>query len=86
MAAMVTLPGPIVSAAWLADQLGHPGLRVADVRWALAGPPGRDRYEEGHVPGDRKPDRKPGGRAWTQMHAADAEPGRVSVDGRLRTA
>lgn len=51
MAAMVTLPGPIVSAAWLADRLGHPGLRVADVRWALAGPPGRAAYEAGHLPG-----------------------------------
>ena len=48
---MLTLPGPIVSVAWLADRLGHPGLRVADVRWALAGPPGRERYEGGHLPG-----------------------------------
>lgn len=48
---MLTLPGPIVSVAWLADHLDHPGLRVADVRWALAGPPGRERYEAGHLPG-----------------------------------
>ena len=51
MAAMVTLPGPIVSVAWLADHIDHPGLRVADVRWALTGPPGRERYEGGHLPG-----------------------------------
>ena len=48
---MLTLPGPIVSVAWLADHIDHPGLRVADVRWALAGPPGRERYEGGHLPG-----------------------------------
>ncbi len=48
---MLTLPGPIVGVAWLADHLDHPGLRVADVRWSLAGPPGRDRYEAGHLPG-----------------------------------
>ena len=51
MAAMVTLSGPIASAAWLADHLEQPGLRVADLRWALSGPPGRERYEGGHLPG-----------------------------------
>jgi thiosulfate/3-mercaptopyruvate sulfurtransferase len=51
MAAMVTLPGPIVSVAWLAAQLAHPELRIADVRWALAGPPGREHYAGGHLPG-----------------------------------
>jgi len=48
---VLTLPGPIVDVAWLARRLHHPGLRVADVRWALAGPPGRERYEGGHLPG-----------------------------------
>ena len=48
---MLTLPGPIVGVAWLADHLDHQGLRVADVRWALSGPAGRDRYERGHLPG-----------------------------------
>lgn len=48
---MLTLPGPIVSVAWLADHLDHPCMRVADVRWALAGPPGRLRYRRGHLPG-----------------------------------
>ena len=48
---MLTLPGPIVSAAWLAERLQHPGLRLADVRWALNGPPGQDAYAAGHLPG-----------------------------------
>ena len=48
---MLTLPGPIVSVAWLAERLQHPELRIADVRWALAGPPGRDAYADGHLPG-----------------------------------
>lgn len=51
MPGMLTLPGPVVDVGWLHDHLAHPGLRVADVRWALAGPPGRERYAEGHVPG-----------------------------------
>lgn len=48
---MLTLPGPIVSVAWLAERLQHPELRIADVRWALNGPPVRDAYADGHLPG-----------------------------------
>lgn len=48
---MLSLPGPLVSVDWLAANIAHPSLRVADVRWALAGPPGRERYEGGHIPG-----------------------------------
>lgn len=48
---MLTLPGPIVGVDWLADHIGHPELRVADVRWALAAPPGLERYQSGHLPG-----------------------------------
>ena len=48
---MLTLPGPIVSVAWLAERLKHPELRIADVRWALSGPPGREAYAAGHLPG-----------------------------------
>ena len=48
---MLTLPGQIVSIAWLADHLDHPDLRVADVRWSLTGPPGIEQYAEGHLPG-----------------------------------
>lgn len=48
---MLELPSPVVSAAWLHDHLDHPALRIADVRWSLAGPPGRDLYREGHIRG-----------------------------------
>lgn len=48
---MLRLPGPIVSVDWLQTHLHDPALRVADVRWSLAGPPGRERYESGHLPG-----------------------------------
>ena len=48
---MLTLPGPLVGVDWLADHLHDPALRVADVRWSLAGPPGRERYDAGHLPG-----------------------------------
>jgi thiosulfate/3-mercaptopyruvate sulfurtransferase len=48
---VLTLPGPVVDVDWLRDHLDDPHLRVADVRWALSGPPGRDRYDAGHLPG-----------------------------------
>ena len=48
---MLSLPGPLVSVGWLADHLSDPALRVADVRWSLAGPPGRERYAAGHIRG-----------------------------------
>ena len=48
---MLRLPGPIVSVDWLRTHLDDPHLRVADVRWSLSGPPGRDRYAAGHLPG-----------------------------------
>ena len=48
---MLTLPGPIVSVSWLAEHLDDPGLRIADVRWSLTGPSGRERYADGHLPG-----------------------------------
>ncbi len=45
-------PGPIVSAQWLADNLGDPSMVVADVRWSLGAPgAGRAEYVAGHVPG-----------------------------------
>jgi thiosulfate/3-mercaptopyruvate sulfurtransferase len=49
--AVLSLPGPVVSVEWLRDHLADPELRVADVRWSLAGPPGRERYEHGHLSG-----------------------------------
>lgn len=48
---MLSLPGPVVSVDWLHAHLDEPALRVADVRWSLAGPPGRELYERGHLPG-----------------------------------
>lgn len=48
---MLRLPGPLVSVDWLASNLTDPGLRIADVRWSLAGPPGRELYADGHLPG-----------------------------------
>lgn len=47
---MLTLPGPIVSAAWLLEHATHRDLRIVDLRWSLTGPPGRDRYAAGHIP------------------------------------
>jgi thiosulfate/3-mercaptopyruvate sulfurtransferase len=38
----------LVDAKWLSE---HPGVRVADLRWSLKGPPGRQMYEGGHIPG-----------------------------------
>ena len=50
-ARVLTLPGPLIGVDWLADHLDDPALRVADVRWSLAGPTGRERYDAGHIPG-----------------------------------
>ena len=47
---MLRLPGPIVSVDWLQTHLHDPALRIADVRWSLAGPPGRELYDAGHLP------------------------------------
>lgn len=41
--------GPLVSADWLAANLG--AVRVVDVRWYLGGPSGWDVYAGGHIPG-----------------------------------
>ena len=40
---------PFVDAAWLRANLA--GVVVADVRWQLQGPSGREEYEAGHIPG-----------------------------------
>ncbi len=48
---MLSLPGPLVSVDWLAAHSADPNLRIADVRWSLSGPPGRERYAAGHIPG-----------------------------------
>ena len=46
---MIELPGPLVSADWLAAHLDD--VYVADVRWYLDGRSGRAAYQAGHVPG-----------------------------------
>ena len=51
----VTVPGPSVSAGWLADRLGRPGLVVLDASWYLPGS-GRDpaaEFVERRIPGAR---------------------------------
>ena len=40
---------PFVDSAWLRDRIGN--LVVADVRWQLQGPSGREEYATGHIPG-----------------------------------
>ncbi len=48
---MPTLPGPLVTAAWLRQHATHRPLRIVDLRWSLTPPSGRERYEAGHLPG-----------------------------------
>lgn len=48
---VLSLPGPLVDVDWLAAHLTDRTLRIADVRWSLSGPAGRERYEAGHLPG-----------------------------------
>jgi thiosulfate/3-mercaptopyruvate sulfurtransferase len=48
---VLRLPAPIVSVDWLHAHLADPSLRIVDVRWSLIGPPGREQYADGHVPG-----------------------------------
>ena len=43
---------PLVGPAELRNALAAgPGVTVLDVRWSLTGPPGREAYERGHLPG-----------------------------------
>ena len=43
--------GPLVTADWLAAQMGSPHTVVADARWYLQGKRGIDEYRVGHLPG-----------------------------------
>jgi thiosulfate/3-mercaptopyruvate sulfurtransferase len=48
----VTAPGALIDAVDLANRLAGPSAPIVlDVRWRLGGPPGRDDYLAGHVPG-----------------------------------
>ena len=46
----MTDASPLISTQWLAAQLGHPQLRIVDIRSAVDGG-ARAAYEEAHVPG-----------------------------------
>lgn len=48
---VLRLPAPVVDADWLNAHLADPALRIADVRWSLAGPPDRELWQAGHIPG-----------------------------------
>lgn len=41
--------GPLVGADWLAQHADT--VAIVDTRWNLQGPPGRDEYDSGHIPG-----------------------------------
>lgn len=44
--------GPLVTAAWLRERLGDPGVRVVDCRYRLGEPgAGEVLWREGHIPG-----------------------------------
>lgn len=46
---MTRFPGPLVTAAWLAEH--HDEVVLADVRWYLDGRSGRASFESAHLPG-----------------------------------
>jgi thiosulfate/3-mercaptopyruvate sulfurtransferase len=69
--------GSLVTADWLRDALGDPGLRVVDCRWKLGDPDaGRAAYRSGHIPGaafldlDRDLSASPGERGRHPLPAA----------------
>ncbi|MGI9597923.1 MAG: sulfurtransferase [Acidimicrobiales bacterium] len=45
----MSLPGPLVSSEWLAENLDR--VRLVDLRWAMDSGPRRDDYLDGHIPG-----------------------------------
>jgi thiosulfate/3-mercaptopyruvate sulfurtransferase len=49
--ASLSLPGPIISSAWLSENLDHPAMVIADVRWYVDGRSGEAAYDAGHLPG-----------------------------------
>ena len=77
---MLSLPGPVVGVDWLRTHIEHPALRVADVRWALDGPPGRARYDAGHLPGAVFLD------AETELSSPGEGPGRHPVPSAAKLA
>src|SRR5919201_1335155 len=39
---------PLVDPTWIQ---AHPDARIVDLRWSLKGPPARQKYDDGHIPG-----------------------------------
>jgi thiosulfate/3-mercaptopyruvate sulfurtransferase len=69
---------PLVTAAWLRERLGEPGLRVVDCRYVLGEPgAGAALWREGHIPGaafldlDRDLADPPGDRGRHPLPGAD---------------
>lgn len=77
---MLSLPGPLVSVDWLAAHRIEPSLRIADVRWSLSAPPGRERYRAGHIPGAVFLD------AEGELSSPGAGPGRHPIPSAARLA
>ncbi|MEO6578365.1 MAG: sulfurtransferase [Candidatus Limnocylindria bacterium] len=77
---MPSLPGPLVSVDWLEGHLTDPLLRIADVRWSLAGPTGLERFESGHLPGAAFLD------ADTELSSPGEGPGRHPVPTATKVA
>jgi len=77
---MLRLPGPLVSVDWLAANLTDPSLRIADVRWSLAEPPGAERYAAGHLPGAIFLD------AGAELSSPGEGPGRHPVPSAMKLA
>lgn len=48
---VLSLPGPVASAEWLADVIDDPTLVICDVRWYVDGRSGEAAYDAGHLPG-----------------------------------
>src|SRR5919201_4788357 len=38
----------LVDPVWIQS---HPAARVVDLRWSVKGPPAREKYDDGHIPG-----------------------------------
>lgn len=77
---MLRTPGPIVSVDWLQAHLHDPALRIADTRWSLAGSPGRELYDAGHIPGAVFLD------AETELSSPGEGPGRHPVPSPAKLA
>lgn len=45
------IPGPLVRADWLAENIARAGVRVIDFRWELQAGSRHDQYLAGHIPG-----------------------------------